>query len=323
MKHPLLLLLFLFFGFGEIEAQFTNNYWAFGDSAGINWNTSLTPSFFVSNIKARGSSATIANLNQLLVYSALYNNVIPNNGYLWNKYNRPMSNGDHINFGGWYHDHLFIPHPINDSLIYFFSQNVTSSGPFGLFYSTINYKANNDSGIVIQKNVQLNNFPAFDALMAVRHGNGRDWWLIFQRWYAPNGLTPTNDFYIYLISPIGISNPVLQNIGATHTTGGGQLCYNLQGNQFANVSWRGLIELYNFDRCTGNISSSIPIEQEATAFPFPYYNSCAYSPDGTKLYVLEYSQTSAPSYLFQFDLDASNIFSSKIICKFLQRNINK
>jgi hypothetical protein len=50
-----------------------------------------------------------------------------------------------------------------------------------LLFKIVNYKANNDSGIVIQKNIQLNNFPAFDALMAVRHGNGRDWWLIFQR----------------------------------------------------------------------------------------------------------------------------------------------
>jgi len=205
----------------KCHGQFNNNIWVFGDSCGINWTTTTSPTFFASNVKARGSSATISNANQLLIYSALYNNVIPNNGYLWNKYNKPISNGDYINFGGWYHDHLFIPHSINDSLIYIISQNVTSSGPFGLFYSIINYKANNDSGIVIQKNMQLNNFPAFDALMAIRHGNGRDWWLIFQRWYAPTFTTPSNEFFFYLIDDNGITGPFQQSIGLSHTTNGG------------------------------------------------------------------------------------------------------
>lgn len=73
----------------------------------------------------------------------------------------------------------------------------------------------------------LNTFPAFDALMAVKHGNGRDWWLITQQWVAPNAQTPNNEFRIYLISPTGISGPSVQNIGNNHTTNIGQLVFQV------------------------------------------------------------------------------------------------
>ncbi|MBK9637016.1 MAG: hypothetical protein IPO63_04070 [Bacteroidetes bacterium] len=39
MKHPLLLLFFFIVGFGEMEAQFTNNNWCFGDSASVRFDS--------------------------------------------------------------------------------------------------------------------------------------------------------------------------------------------------------------------------------------------------------------------------------------------
>ena len=309
---PALLLFFIFFGNVSI-AQFTNKIWAFGDSAGISWlNSSVLPINFKSNLNHRNGSVSISDTSGLICYAALFDNTLPTNVCIWNKYNTLMQNGDY-NYGGWwYHVNLFIPDPNNDSLLYLFGIGVTDD-PYGFYYSRLNYKANNDSGIVIQKNVQLNNFPAFDALMSVRHGNGRDWWLIFQRWYAPTFTTPSNEFYIYLVNTNGITGPFQQQIGLQHTTNGGHLVFDPAANRFANISIKGMIELCNFDRCTGTITSTIPIEQEAGAFPFPWYNSCAFSPDGTKLYVIEYSQSSAPSYLFQFDLNAVNISTSKTV----------
>ena len=302
-------------------AQFNSKIWIFGDSCGISWhNPTLTPVNFISNFKWRNGSTAICDSSGLLAYAGLYNTIVPTNVYVWNKYSRPMYNGD-LNYGGWwYHVNLFLPDPGNDSMLFLFSIGVTND-PYGLYYSHVNYKANNDSGIVIQKNVQLNNFPAFDALMAVRHGNGRDWWVIFQRWYT--SFTPTNDFYIYLVSPSGISGPNIQSIGSTHKGGGGHTFFNSSGTAFANVSWAGLIELCNFDRCTGTISSFIPVEQEPIMAPYPnYYSSCAFSSDNSKLYVCNYSTNSGPSYLFQFDLNAINISNSKtLIYSFVNSNI--
>ncbi|MBK7887348.1 MAG: T9SS type A sorting domain-containing protein [Bacteroidetes bacterium] len=308
-----LLLMTAFFGGGKVLAQFTNRVWAFGDSAGISWlNSGTNPINFKTNSKWRNGSVSISDTNGLNCYAALFDNTSTTNVCIWNKYNTLMQNGDY-NYGGWwYHVNLFIPDPGNDSLLYMFGIGVTND-PYGFYYSKLNYKANNDSGIVIQKNMQLNNFPAFDALMAVRHGNGSDWWLIFQRWYAPTFTTPSNEFFFYLIDDNGITGPFQQSIGLSHTTNGGHLVFDPTGDRFANISIKGMIELCYFDRCTGTITSTTPIEQEATAFPYPHYSSCAFSSDGTKLYVSEYSQTSAPSHLYQFDLNATNISSSKTV----------
>jgi hypothetical protein len=296
---------------GLATAQYNGNYWCFGDSAIIDWSTPQNPTIGGAAFYWRNGTCTIGDSSGLLLYSGLKNNIAPTNCAVWNKFHLAIGDSISIKGGLWYHASLFLPDPGNDSIIYLFTIGVTQAEQYGLYYSTINYKANNDSGLVIQKNVQLNNFPAFDGLMAVRHGNGRDWWVIFQRYTT--SLSPFNSFYLYLVTSTGISNPTIQNIGSFRKTGGGHLIFNSDGSQFAQCSWLGMIELYNFDRCTGTITSSIPIEQEPATAPYPHwYASCAFSPDDTKLYVLEYSQTNPPPhYLWQFNLNASNIAASK------------
>jgi hypothetical protein len=295
---------------GMVQGQYNNNYWCFGDSSFINWSDPQNPVIGSASFYYRNGCSTIGDSNGLVVYAGRLDNILPNNCCVWNKSHQIINGSDHIFGAAWYHSSLFIPDPGNDSIIYLFTSGVTNN-PYGFYYSTINYKANNDSGIVIQKNVQLNNFPAFDALMAVRHGNGQDWWVIFQRYTT--SLTPFNSFYFFLVSPMGVSSPTIQNIGSLRKTGGGHLIFNSDGSQFAQCSWLGMIELYNFDRCTGTITATIPIETEPAVAPFPHwYSSCAFSPDDSKLYVLEYSQVNPPPhYLWQYDLNAANIVASK------------
>ena len=294
------------------KGQYTNNYWAFGDSALISWDSSGIPMVSSSAHSYRNGSACISDSSNVLLYTGYNYYLNPLRPSVWNKYDIDITDSGRIYGGLWYHSSLFIPDPGNDSIIYLFTVGVTSASRYGFYYSRVNYKANNDSGLVIQKNVQLNNFPAFDGLMAVRHGNGRDWWVVSQRWFPPSGQTASNEFTFYLISSTGISGPFLQNIGSTHSTNLGHLVFSNDGNQFANVSTRGLIELYNFDRCTGLITSTIPIEQEPTTGPYPFaFTSCAYSKENSKLYVIELHQPSSAYYILQFDLLAPNISNSK------------
>ena len=305
-----------------VYGQFNNNYWVFGDSVGINWSIPSNPAVGTSAFTFRNGSASISDSNGILLYSGYNYYLNPVRPSVWNKFNVDITDVGRIYGGLWYHSYLFIPDPGNDSIIYLFTIGVTSAEQFGFYYSRINYKANNDSGLVIQKNVQLNNFPAFDGLMGVRHGNGRDWWVVSERWFPPSGQIATNEFTFYLVSLSGISGPFYQSIGSTHTTNLGHLVFSNDGNQFANVSTRGLIEIYNFDRCTGLITSTIPIEQEPFTGPYPYaYTSCAYSKDNSKLYVLELNQTSSTYYIIQFDLLAANISASKFIVYSLQAPI--
>lgn len=134
-----------------------------------------------------------------------------------------MANGYFVYGGGWYHERIFLPVPGSDSLLYLISCCVTSSCPYGLYYTLIDLKANNDSGAVIQKNVPLNSYPAFDALMAVQHGNGRDWWVISQKWDGGSFNIPNNEFNLYLVTSNGISLHSQQYVGSSHVTNAGHL----------------------------------------------------------------------------------------------------
>jgi len=306
-----LLLMTAVVGGGKTFAQFNNNHWVFGDSAYIDWSNPLSPVVGSAAFYYRNGSSTIGDSSGILLYAGLFNNWAPTDCYIWNKFHQRIGDSTKIYGGLWYHSSMFIPHPGNDSIIYLFTIGVTDD-PYGFYSTTINYKANNDSGIVLQKNFQWNNFAAFDGLMGVRHGNGRDWWVISQR-YSTN-LTPFNSFYIFKLNTQGILVPTIQTAGSFRKTGGGHLIFRSDGLQFAQVSWLGMIELYNFDRCNGTITSTIPIEQEPATSPYTHtYTSCAYSKDNSKLFIIEYSQTSAPSYLWQFDLTSSNIASSKLL----------
>ncbi|MBK7963910.1 MAG: hypothetical protein IPK10_00370 [Bacteroidetes bacterium] len=312
MKHHLILLFFFLVGFGEMEAQYTNNFWVFGDSVGINWTNSSNPSFFTTQLKGRGTSVSLSDSTGVLIYSGTGQK--PNIIYrtkTFNKFHLEITNSDSINGEGWYHEMLLIPHPGNDSLVYLISIGVTTW--HGLFYTLINYKANNDSGIVIQKNVQLQNVPAFDGLTAVRHGNGRDWWVLFKKWDG-SGQTANNNTYKYLINVNGISLYSNQSIGSLFSSGGGQCVFNNTNDKLVHINWRGLISFFNFDRCSGQLSQPIIIDSERPGSPYPYFISCAFSPDDTKLYVISVSPNNLPGEndtLFQYDLTASNISASR------------
>jgi hypothetical protein len=302
----------------DLSAQFNNNYWLFGDSVGINWTSPSNPSFFNSKVRGRGTSVSIADSSGVLIYShSNYTTFLFNQSKTYNRFNIPIPGSDSLYVEGWYHEMLLIPHPGNNSLVYLFTIGVNSFD--GLYYTLINYKANNDSGIVIQKNIQLQNAPAFDGLTAVRHGNGRDWWVLFKIWDG-TGQSGNNLTYVYVINPNGISLNSTQSIGPISTSGGGQFVFSGANNKLMHVNWRGLILLFNFDRCTGLLSAPITIEAERSGNPYPYYFSSAFSSDGSKLYVVSISPSNQPGQndtLFQFDLTAPNISASKQVISVL------
>ena len=294
----------------KVCAQFTNNYWVFGDSASIDWTNPASPQIIKVPVDSRGDCSSFKDTSGIRVYSCDVGNTLPRNGVVINRYGTLFQNGDSLKGTSWYHDRLILPDPGNDSLIYIINAGVTQSGPYGLYYSIANYKANNDTGIVLQKNIQLNNLPAFDGLTAVRHGNGRDWWLIFQRWFPPGGAIGTNTFYKYLINSSGIQSPLQQNAGLPHSTSG-QMLFTPSSTRFAKISWRGLIEICDFDRCTGQIISCDSLQAESPG-PYPtLLGSCAFSKDERFLYICEFTQSAQPSIIWQYDLTAPNIMASK------------
>jgi hypothetical protein len=287
-------------------AQNRNSVWVFGDSAGIDFGSGVALPI-VSAMDGRGSCASISDINgELLFYAATmrpYSNFSPFSTFVFDMNNVVMQNGDSIVGRAWYQELVIIPSPANDSTYYLFSISVTEN--YGLVYSIIDMRLNGGLGAVTQKNIQLQSFQQVDCINAVKHGNGRDWWVIFRENDYPNS---NNEWCTYLITSNGIQNFSIQQIGEQNRTGGAHTSFSSDGNKMVFTNWADMVELYDFDRCAGLLVNPIAIEEDPGIPPFLLTWSCEFSPDGSKLYVSTNSDT---SYLFQYDLNSTNIPASK------------
>jgi hypothetical protein len=171
------------------------------------------------------------------------------------------------------------------------------------FYITrIDMNSNNGLGEVLEKNtLLLQDSNLVDNLTAVRHGNGRDWWLV-----EPRGLT--DSFYLFLLTPYGIEGPfTVETNLLSEETGytAGQVVFSPDGTKYVRVNKLDGIDIFDFDRCQGQFISG-------ERLPFPGdpntgIMGTAISPSSRYLYV------SALSKLFQYDLQSNDIEGSKIL----------
>jgi hypothetical protein len=292
---------FLFTCFGS-HAQNQGNIWCFGDSAGINFNTLSNPQPFSSSLRTRGSCCSIADTSgNLLFYANTRAGVIGNTTIVWNSNNQIMQGGDSIVGQGWYYELIVIPNPSDNKTYYLFSIGVTNSGDEGLYYSVIDMNQNGGLGAVIQKNVMLLNYPSSDGLSAIKHGNGRDWWILFRR-----GGLPTNEFYFFLITPFGIQGPFVYGIGSISNSNILRTKFSPDGSKLLIINWAGLVELFDFDRCTGSPSNPMTIEPENCC---PNYFSAEFSPSGNLIYIGNEELDSCN--IVQYNLLAPDIVASK------------
>ncbi len=300
------LIIFIFLITKASQAQFSGLNWAFGHQAAMNFSGG-TPIPDSSAVISRGSSASITDsANQLLFYCAYDTAVLWANAKgikIYNRNHQVMPGGSNMGAGGWYQEIVILPKPDSANIFYVFYIGVTDY--YGLYYARVDMSLNGGLGAVVQKDIPLQYFNMVDCLTAIKHGNGRDWWLIFRRSSFPSGAN--NEFYIYMISTSGISSLIMQNVGSLNATNGGRLTFSSNGNKMLFCNFMNLIELYDFDRCTGIISNPITIFPQATSPPYYYFAFCEFSPSGNLIYISAFTDT---SYIFQFDLTASNILST-------------
>jgi len=149
-----------------------------------------------------------------------------------------------------------------------------------------------------------------DGLAAVKHGNGRDWWVIMKKYSNSLAL---DEFYVYLVSPAGISAPIIQHIGYPIISGSLlRLKFSKDGNKLFAVAPDNLIESYDFDRCTGILSNVNTISPNNDLPIGKFYWSFALSPDVSKLYTTSIYNGSNQdtSYLVQYDLNSIDVLAS-------------
>ncbi|MBK7850512.1 MAG: T9SS type A sorting domain-containing protein [Bacteroidetes bacterium] len=184
-----------------------------------------------------------------------------------------------------------------DSNKYFLFQmavDYTTRNGDSLLFHVIDMSLNSGLGAVTLKNqfIIAGQFMQGE-ISAVKHGNGRDWWLFFHG-------QDNDSFYSYLIANDSLIGPFIQNIGIVkHDVG--QAIFSSNGLKFASYDSYNDLELFDFDRCTGLLSNHIHI-----SMPHLYVGAgCCFSPNSNLLYISDRQN------LYQYNLQATNISASK------------
>ena len=172
-----------------------------------------------------------------------------------------------------------------------------------LYYTSIDAEQDNGLGTVDVKAFTLvQDSLAPGKMTAIRHANGRDWWIIAPR-------QNSNLFYRILLTPDGPQVLTPQNIGDANIYAlGGQSASSPDGNWIAidkiiaHDKEYYQLELLHFDRCTGLLSDPIRFLYSP---PINFGGGLAFSPDSRFLY------QSNSSDLLQYDLLATDIIASQ------------
>ena len=112
---------------------------------------------------------------------------------------------------------------------------------------------NGGLGAVVTRDSAIGTFRVADCVQAVKHGNGRDWWVIAK--YSNINSTVHNRFYVYLVTPNGISAPTIYNKGSATDVDFQKIVFNSSGTKFMLINTLGFMCEYDFNRCTGNITN--------------------------------------------------------------------
>ncbi len=170
-----------------------------------------------------------------------------------------------------------------------------------LQYAIVDMNASQGLGSVILKDSVLLE-SCFQVAVANKHANGRDWWILL----ADNTV---GRFYRFLQTPDGIQGPWYQDIENQTTTDtffyAGWTEFSPDGNKLMINDIQTGVALYDFDRCTGLLSSPLFLPANYQVNGHGY--GAAFSPDSKKLYVVR----GALKRIEQYNLIVPNIAASK------------
>ena len=192
---------------------------------------------------------------------------------------------------------LIVPKPESVGIYYLFHGTLDNQGPTTsqyLYLTTIDMSLNGGLGGVVTKNyVLLNAELNVGKITAVRHANGRDWWVFDHR-------ANTNMFNRFLVTPAGVQLDGTQSVGINRPPDAGQVCFSPDGSKFAYYYGANDLEIFQFDRCTGLFSDPVFIGIDDTNSD----GGLAFSPNSRYLYV------SSVLDLYQYDTEVSDIAAS-------------
>ncbi|MBK8848262.1 MAG: T9SS type A sorting domain-containing protein [Bacteroidetes bacterium] len=157
---------------------------------------------------------------------------------------------------------------------------------YNAWYTVLNKTMNNGlGGLVSRNNVLYNNEMCRDGIQAVKHANGRDYWIVLQDF-------DTSTFITFLYTPSGFYGPYFQNVNIPLYRGGiSNSLFNRQGTKYATTAWNNNLTLFDFDRCSGQFTYTNQVD---TSWQFLGAIFC-FSPKGNKIYRGNYTE------IYQYD----------------------
>ncbi|MBL7778592.1 MAG: T9SS type A sorting domain-containing protein [Chitinophagales bacterium] len=198
---------------------------------------------------------------------------------------------------------LALPDPANKDQYYIINTYLDSSATWIVVvdevrYHLLNMAANAGLGTMVEKNKTILNSILAWEMAAIRHGNGRDWWIIVREQGA-------NCYHLLLLDHTGIKELPNLYCGGTDMYRGdvGAFATSPEGSRVAHLTSFNGVNLFDFDRCSGELSNPINL---------PIYNAdtgwapggAAFSPNGRFLYI------SLTRLVLQYDLQAPDIAAS-------------
>jgi len=269
--------------------------WYFGAVAGLDFNTAGPPVPLTDGkMVATEGVGTISDDNGNLLF---YTNGLK----VWNRNHAEMATGLLGSaLTSTTQDGTIVKKPGSTSIYYIFTAD--NQGQInGLRYSEVDMTLNGGLGGVVAatKNTLLYT-PSCETITAVSHATENAIWVITHKY-------PGTEFATFKITTSGINTtPIIQNIGMNITSvndGTGQSRISHDGNRYAVARrFANRVELYDFDRATGNLSNLITI----TFGPLSVYG-VEFSPNNELLYV-SIANTFAFSFseVHQYNLLAGN-----------------
>jgi len=286
-----------------VQAQKEDRAWCFPDHAGIDFNNLASPDTFTSAIGqiALGDQSTISDSSgSLFCYSAAINH--SGHGlYIWDRNHNIMPNGSAL-LGDPIMTSILLSFPGNNSKICLFHIGSPSS-LYNLYFSVISKNLNNGFGDVeLRDSLIYSGNLSLYKLATIKHANGRDWWILIYD-------VPARTFNKFLLSPNGPSLIDSQTLGGSMCGNYGTMIFSRDGTKLLDLGASGCINVFDFDRCSGQLSNLRDIGEHLTSQEYQYFDG-AFSPNGNVIYV---SAFNLKKVFYQFDLNAPNIQASKLL----------
>lgn len=220
---------------------------------------------------------------------------------LMNAYNAVIPNSEGIlAMGNICNGALILPVPGKKNKYYLFTLCPKNAEPLAsivLYRHTVDFSQG--GGMVTEKNVLVTEKSLAEKMTAVRHQNGKDWWLLVHGYGNAT-------FYPIIITENSVTLHQAQDVGKIHKgfhARQGEMVFAPDGRHLGLVTRNGIAELFSFDRCTGFIAKKLYMgvaqpEVGVTKITGEMYYGCSFAPNGKLFYY------STGHKLYQVPVDA-------------------